>query len=489
MKDSKEFDNWNEIKKNIHQQKINFQFRQRDIFFMSVGKNVGFEQNGHGKSFKRPVLVLRKFNKFIFLGVPLTSKIKKDIFHYEFEYKKGTRSFAILPQIKLFDIRRACYYDGKISNELYKNLKEKLNKLVFTPPQEQRVCTKAICSEILPKTDPNVKQVFIIAEAGVNHNGDIKIAKKLIDIAASSGANAVKFQTFKTQLCISKNAQKAKYQLETTNKNETQFEMIKKLELDENAHIELLAYCKEKNIMFLSTPFDNESVHLLDKLGLEIFKIPSGEITNLPYLREIAKLNKKIILSTGMANLSEIETAINILTQNGTKRENITLLHANTEYPTPYEDVNLKAMQTIGNAFSLPFGYSDHSLGIEVPIAAVSLGASVIEKHFTLDCNMPGPDHRASLEPNALKAMVKSIRNIELALGDGIKKPSKSESKNLPIARKSIVAKTQIKKGEILSEQNITIKRPGDGISPLRWDEILGRMAIRDFNEDELLEI
>ncbi|RAZ44673.1 N-acetylneuraminate synthase [Campylobacter hyointestinalis] len=332
-----------------------------------------------------------------------------------------------------------------------------------------------------------MNKVFIIAEAGVNHNGSLELAKKLIDEAVVAGADAVKFQTFKAELCISKNADKAEYQKQTTDKNESQFDMIKKLELNEYAHTELIKYCKIKNIMFLSTPFDLQSVDLLNGFGLEIFKIPSGEITNLPYLRKIASLNKKVILSTGMANLGEIEAALEILTKNGTAKENITVLHANTEYPTPFRDVNLKAMLTIRGAFGVKVGYSDHTPGIEVPIAAVALGATVIEKHFTLDKTMPGPDHKASLEPSELQSMVKAIRNIEIALGDGIKKASSSESKNKPIARKSIVAKCDIKKGDLFSESNLTIKRPGSGISPMRWDEVIGLRATRDYKEDELI--
>ena len=332
-----------------------------------------------------------------------------------------------------------------------------------------------------------MKKVFIIAEAGVNHNGSIKLAKNLIDAAAEAKADAVKFQTFKTELCVSKNAKKASYQEQTTGKDESQFEMIKKLELNADAHEELIKYCKFKNIMFLSTPFDSDSIELLDGFGLEIFKIPSGEITNLPYLRQIGRLNKKIILSTGMANLGEVEAAINALTQSGTDRKNIALLHANTQYPTPMRDVNLKAMLTMKEAFKLDVGYSDHTLGIEVPIAAAALGASIIEKHFTLDKNMQGPDHRASLEPSELKAMVEAIRNIELALGNGVKKASPSESENINVARKSIVAKTGIKKGEIFSEKNLCAKRPGNGISPMRWDETIGKTAQKDYKQDELI--
>ncbi|GGD41434.1 N,N'-diacetyllegionaminic acid synthase [Malaciobacter pacificus] len=332
-----------------------------------------------------------------------------------------------------------------------------------------------------------MSKVFVIAEAGVNHNGSIELAKKLIDVAAQAGANAVKFQTFKTENLVSKNAQKADYQKETTDSTESQFDMIKKLELDVDTHKELISYCNEKNIMFLSTPFDLDSVDLLSDLGLEIFKIPSGEITNLPYLRKIGNLNKKIVLSTGMADIGEIEDALDVLINAGTKKENITVLHANTMYPTPMSDVNLKAMVTIGNTFDIAYGYSDHTLGIEVPTAAVALGASCIEKHFTLDKTMEGPDHKASLEPSELIAMVEAIKNIELALGNVIKKPSSSETPNMKVARKSIVASKDIKVGEILNTENLAIKRPGDGISPMRWDEIIGSVAKKDYSKDELI--
>lgn len=332
-----------------------------------------------------------------------------------------------------------------------------------------------------------MSKVFIIAEAGVNHNGSLELAKKLVDVAVEAKADAVKFQTFKASLGVSKFAPKAEYQIETTSKDESQLDMVRKLELTEEMHEELIQYCAEKNIMFLSTPFDLYSVDLLASYGLDIFKIPSGEITNLPYLRKIGQLKKKIILSTGMANLGEIESAVDILTTAGTNKDDITLLHVTTQYPTPMEDVNLKAMVTIGNAFGMKYGYSDHTLGIEIPIAAVALGACVIEKHFTLDCNMEGPDHRASLNPQGLKDMVSAIRNIELALGDGIKKASPSEYKNLAIARKSIVAKQNIKAGEVFTQDNITVKRPGTGISAMRWDEIIGTKASRDYVEDELI--
>ena len=330
-------------------------------------------------------------------------------------------------------------------------------------------------------------KVLIIAEAGVNHNGSIDLAKKLIDVAADSEADAVKFQTFKAENLATLYAKKANYQKNLTSQKESQFDMLKKFELNKEMHIELINYSKAKNIKFLSSPFDLESIELLKDLGLEIFKIPSGEITNLPYLRHIGKLNKKVILSTGMSNMDEINNALDVLINSGTKKKNIIVLHANTEYPTPMEDVNLKAMQTIGKELDVNFGYSDHTLGIEVDIAAVAMGAVCIEKHFTLDCNMEGPDHKASLEPDELKEMVRTIRNIELALGSNIKKPSKSELPNIQIVRKSIVAKTKIKKGDILTEINITVKRPSGGISPMKWDDVLGTEATKDYKEDELI--
>lgn len=331
-------------------------------------------------------------------------------------------------------------------------------------------------------------KTFIIAEAGVNHNGSLELAKKLIDAAVEAGADAVKFQTFKADKIVSRYAQKADYQKQTTDASESQLDMIRKLELDEGAHKELFDYCRSKGIMFLSSPFDLEGIDLLASLGLTIFKIPSGEITNLPYLRKIGGLKKEIILSTGMADLGEIEDALNILMEAGTERENITVLHCNTEYPTPFEDVNLRAMLTIKAAFpGISVGYSDHTPGIEMPIAAVALGATVIEKHFTLDKNMEGPDHKASLDPDELKAMVHAIRNIEEALGNGIKKPSPSELKNKPVARKSIVAARNIQRGEVFTEENLNVKRPGTGISPMRWDEILGKHAQKKYVEDELI--
>ncbi|MAG67900.1 MAG: N-acetylneuraminate synthase [Pseudomonadales bacterium] len=328
---------------------------------------------------------------------------------------------------------------------------------------------------------------FIIAEAGVNHNGSLVMAKQLIDVACDAGADAVKFQTFKSDKLVSKSAEKADYQKNTTSAEETQYEMIKRLELDRAAHDELMSYCKTRGIEFLSTPFDDDSIALLSELGLDIYKIPSGEITNLPYLRQIGRLKKRVILSTGMADLGEVEDAITVLTQAGVLRQDICVLHANTEYPTPMHDVNLRAMKTLGQAFDVAYGYSDHTNGIEVPVAAVALGATVIEKHFTLDRSLPGPDHKASLEPDELKAMVRAIRNIEAALGEQIKQPSPSELKNKAIARKSLVARTSVKKGELFGEHNLTVKRPGTGISPMRWDEIIGTPATRDYQEDDLI--
>jgi len=327
--------------------------------------------------------------------------------------------------------------------------------------------------------------VFIIAEAGVNHNGLVSLAKQLIDVAVEAGADAVKFQTFKAENLVSKNTEKAEYQKRTTSVSESQFDMLKKLELDMETHKELIAYCQEKDIMFLSTPFDHDSIHLLSDLGLQIFKIPSGEITNLPYLRHIGSLGKQVILSTGMSDLGEVGDALNILINAGTSKDSITVLHANTMYPTPMKDVNLNAMLTIQKEFSVSVGYSDHTLGIEVDIAAVAMGASVIEKHFTLDKSMEGPDHKASLDPQELKAMVSAIRNTEKALGSSKKKPSPSESKNIEVVRKSIVASQSIKKGDKLSSKNITTKRPGTGISPMKWDEIIGAPAKKDYRMDD----
>lgn len=330
-----------------------------------------------------------------------------------------------------------------------------------------------------------MKKVLIIAEAGVNHNGDINLAKKLIEQAAKAGADVVKFQTFKANSCVSVSAKKAKYQLETTAKEESQLEMIQKLELSYESHFELMKHCKKHDITFLSTPFDLESVEFLRGLDLPYFKIPSGEITNLPYLKAVAKCKKRVLLSTGMANLGEIEAALTILRKNGTR--NITLLHCNTEYPTPFEDVNLNALKTLKEAFKLEVGYSDHTEGIVASLGAVALGAVVIEKHFTLDKTMEGPDHRASLEFEELRALCKGIRELEKALGSGIKKASKSEAKNKIIARKSLVAKRIIQKGEKFSEQNLTTKRPGSGISAMRYEEYLGKRALKTYKKDELI--
>lgn len=330
-------------------------------------------------------------------------------------------------------------------------------------------------------------KVLIIAEAGVNHNGSLDNAKKLVDVAKIAGVDIVKFQTFDVDSMTSTNAAMAEYQKENIGKVKSQKEMLLELTLSKNEFRNLSKYCREQNIKFLSTPFDIESIHFLNELGCDIWKIPSGEITNYPYLVEIAKTGKPIILSTGMCELAEIEATFNLLKENGAGE--ISLLHCTTEYPTPYEDVNLKAMQTLKDKFGLRVGYSDHTKGIEVPIAAVAMGATIIEKHFTLDKNMEGPDHKASLEPDELKAMVDSIRNIEKALGNGVKKPANSEIKNIAIARKSIVAKCDIVEGEIFTVDNITTKRPGNGISPMKWNDVLGTKAIRAFGEDELIEI
>jgi len=330
-------------------------------------------------------------------------------------------------------------------------------------------------------------QTLIIAEAGVNHNGDIELAKQLIDVAADAGTDLVKFQTFNADRLVTHTAKKADYQTQTTDNKESQHEMLRRLELNEEMHKELIAYCAHRNIGFFSTGFDIKSIDLLVSLGQDYFKIPSGEITNLPYLRHVGQFNKEIIFSTGMATMGEIEETIDVLEQAGTPRSKITVLHCTTEYPTPMTEVNLRAMQSIHKAFGVATGYSDHTSGIEVAIAAVAMGASVIEKHFTLDCDLPGPDHKASLEPDELKAMVTAIRNIEVALGDGIKRLTPSEVRNKPIARKSLVASQTIKKGELFNSQNITSKRPGTGISPMRLDEIIGRKATRDYIEDELI--
>lgn len=328
---------------------------------------------------------------------------------------------------------------------------------------------------------------YIIAEAGVNHNGSLKLAKLMIDKAKESGADCIKFQTFVSKNIVSKNASKAEYQKEQTNSDESQLDMLRKLELSFDDFTELKEYCNLRGIEFLSTAFDFDSIDFLNSLDMRTWKIPSGEITNLPYLIKVAKTHKPVILSTGMSNIDEIGQTINILKTNGCK--DITLLHCTTEYPAPYEDVNLKAMNTLRENFNMPVGYSDHTKGIEIAIAAVAMGATVIEKHFTLDRNMEGPDHKASLEPDELKAMVEAIRNVESAIGNGEKKPAESEMKNIAIARKSIIARSSIKKGETFTEDNIAVKRPGNGISPMRWFDVIGKTAVRDFEEDELIEI
>lgn len=334
-----------------------------------------------------------------------------------------------------------------------------------------------------------MNHTLIIAEAGVNHNGDINMALRLIEKAAEAGVDYVKFQTFNSSKLVSLYATKAEYQKNNTTGDDSQLKMLQQLELSHEEHFRLIDHCNHCGIKFLSTAFDLESIEFLHSLNLDLWKVPSGEITNLPYLRSIAQKGGRVIMSTGMCELYDIEAALNVLTSNGTSRENITLLHCNTEYPTPWKDVNLLAMHDIAKRFNLPVGYSDHTKGIEIPIAAVALGATVIEKHFTLDNNLPGPDHKASLEPDQLKSMVKAIRHIECALGSGAKQISESEQKNIAIARKSIVAACHIKKGEILTEKNITVKRPGGGISPMQWDNIVGTHAIKDFSTDELIEI
>ena len=328
---------------------------------------------------------------------------------------------------------------------------------------------------------------FIIAEAGVNHNGSFELAKQLVDKAVWAGADCIKFQTFNSKNLVSKNAQKAEYQKKTTDSSESQLDMLKKLELSKEEFIELRDYCNQKGIMFLSTPFDLESIDFLASIGVKTWKVPSGEITNYPFLRAIGKRKESVIMSTGMCTLDEVRDAIGVLKTFGTS--DITLLHCTTEYPAPYDSVNLNAMLTLQNEFGFNVGYSDHTNGIEVPVAAVAMGASVIEKHFTLDKNMEGPDHKASLEPDELKLMVQSIRNVELALGDGTKRPSDAEKKNIAIARKSIVAACDIKKGEMFTEENLTAKRPGNGISPMKWNYVIGKSAKRDFSEDELIEV
>lgn len=333
------------------------------------------------------------------------------------------------------------------------------------------------------------KRVLIIAEAGVNHNGDMNMARRLIDAAADAGADLVKFQTFNANRLVTRSAKKADYQASATGASESQHTMLQRLELSEAMHHELIAHCATRGIGFFSTAFDLESIDMLTGLGQKIFKVPSGEITNLPYLRHTARAGTPLILSTGMATMADIEAAIDAVEQAGTPRSALTVLHCTTEYPTPMAEVNLRAMQSIGMAFGVAVGYSDHTPGIEVAIAAVAMGAQVIEKHFTLDRTLPGPDHQASLEPHELTAMVTAIRNIEVALGDGIKRLTPSEARNKPIARKSLVAARAIDAGEVFTQENLTCKRPGTGMSPMRWDDVIGRRASRAFDADELIEL
>lgn len=328
-------------------------------------------------------------------------------------------------------------------------------------------------------------KVCIIAEAGVNHNGNYEIAKKMVKVAKMAGVDYVKFQTFVPENLVSQNAVKAEYQKETTGNKESQLQMLKKLTLQENEFVELKKYCEKLGVGFISTPFDLDSLDFLESLDMDFWKIPSGEVTNLPYLEAIAKTGRKVVMSTGMCEMDEINAAIDVLEQNGIK--DIVLLHCNTQYPTPFEDVNLAAMKTIADATGKKVGYSDHTIGIEVPIAAVALGATVIEKHFTLDKTMEGPDHRASLEPDELEAMVKAIRNIEQSIGSQDKKRTESEARNCEVARKSIVAKCDIKAGDILTVENLTVKRPGTGISPMKWYEVLGTVAKKDYLADEII--
>ena len=336
-----------------------------------------------------------------------------------------------------------------------------------------------------------MSKTLIIAEAGVNHNGSIKLAKKLVKKAKEAGVDYIKFQTFKASKLVTKAAKQAEYQQKNIGKEgDGQYQMLKKLELTPEEHEILIDYCKELGIKFFSTAFDFDSIEYLHSLNLGLWKIPSGEVTNYPFLKRIAAYNEPTILSTGMCDMEDVRDAVDALYKNGLSKENLILLHCNTEYPTPFEDVNLKAMDALRKEFGVEVGYSDHTKGIEVPIAAVALGATVIEKHFTLDRNMEGPDHKASLEPNELKAMVSAIRNIEKAVGgDGTKHVSDSEKKNIAIARKSIVAACDIKAGEIFTEQNLTVKRPGNGISPMCWEDVVGTKAKRDFSEDDLIEI
>jgi N-acetylneuraminate synthase len=333
----------------------------------------------------------------------------------------------------------------------------------------------------------NQPSTLVIAEAGVNHNGDLQLARQLVDAAATAGADVVKFQTFQANQLATGRAEQAVYQQKALGQGESQLAMLQQLELKPEQHAQLLEHCKQRGIEFLSTAFDPPSIQLLSSLRMKRWKIPSGEITNLPYLRQIGSQGQSVILSTGMANLGEIEAVLEVLELAGTPRNQITVLHCTTEYPAPPQEVNLRAMQTIAQAFGVAVGYSDHTQGTEVPIAAVAMGATVIEKHLTLDRNLPGPDHQASLEPEEFAAMVRGIRTIEQALGDGIKRPTASEQANLPVVRKSLVAAQPIRAGELFSEANLTAKRPGIGISPMQWDAWIGRPACRDFAADELI--
>lgn len=332
-----------------------------------------------------------------------------------------------------------------------------------------------------------MERVCIIAEAGVNHNGDFNLAKQMVDAAKAAGVDYVKFQTFRPEKLVSKFAEKAEYQKETTGADESQLEMLQKLILSDDNFIELKYYCDEIGIGFISTPFDLESIDFLEKFNMDFWKVPSGEVTNLPYLEALAKTGRKVVMSTGMCDVDEINASVAVLEKYNVPE--IVLLHCNTQYPTPFEHVNLKAMATIAEKTGRTVGYSDHTQGIEVSIAAVAMGARVIEKHFTLDKNMEGPDHKASLDPEELKAMVSAIRNIEKSIGTGLKEPSPSEIANKAVARKSIVSARAIKKGERFSSENMTTKRPGNGISPMQWYSVVGETAKRDFQEDELIEL
>jgi N,N'-diacetyllegionaminate synthase len=343
----------------------------------------------------------------------------------------------------------------------------------------------------MPSSVPSTRQsTLIIAEAGVNHNGDMATARRLVDAAAEAGADLVKFQTFSAKTLVSAKAVKAEYQNRNEAGNsETQQSMLQRLELPKEAHFDLLTHCADRGIGFFSTAFDFDSLDFLNQLGLPRFKVPSGEITNLPYLRRVARFGKELILSTGMATLGEIEAALEVIERSGCPRNQITLLHCTTEYPAPYGEVNLKAIATLREAFGVAVGYSDHTEGIEISLAAVALGATIIEKHFTLDRSMPGPDHAASLQPDELRALVAGVRRIELALGSSRKQRTLSEEKNRVVVRKSIVASRNIKSGEVFSEKNLTVKRPGSGLSPMRWDEVIGRLAVRDFAADEEIQL